>query len=211
MSAKTEKKVVDWEAMEPHYRAGAKSLSQLASEFGCSDAAIVKHAKKHGWSRDKAAQVRAKADEKVRAATVSESVRAQRAQTKAKHQEAVLDAEAEVQSQVRLRHRSDIRRLRNLAAKLTDELEQQTDNLPLYQELGELLRSPNDNGVDKLNDLYHKVISTGSRVSAVKQLAEILEKIIKLEREAFGIDREEGSASPLDEMLKRVSAHLEGK
>jgi hypothetical protein len=46
------RKVVDWAAVEPLYRSGHVSLSQLAAHFGISRAAIHKHADKHGWARE---------------------------------------------------------------------------------------------------------------------------------------------------------------
>lgn len=61
MSDKPEKVAVDWEALEPHYRSGIRSLKELGKEFGCSDAAIVKHAKRNGWERDLSAKIKAKA------------------------------------------------------------------------------------------------------------------------------------------------------
>jgi hypothetical protein len=44
---------IDWGAMEPHYLAGVRSLRDIGKQFGCSAAAILKHAKKHGWARAK--------------------------------------------------------------------------------------------------------------------------------------------------------------
>lgn len=38
--------------VEPHYRAGIRSIKAIPAEFGVSRAAIDKHAKKHGWTRD---------------------------------------------------------------------------------------------------------------------------------------------------------------
>jgi hypothetical protein len=43
---------VDWQAVEPHYCAGILSLREMASAHGVSHAAIIKHAKAHGWIRD---------------------------------------------------------------------------------------------------------------------------------------------------------------
>ncbi|EGG93492.1 hypothetical protein IMCC1989_1141 [gamma proteobacterium IMCC1989] len=45
-------KAVDWLGVETEYRAGLKSLRAMASEFGTSDGAIRRRAKKFGWVRD---------------------------------------------------------------------------------------------------------------------------------------------------------------
>lgn len=45
------RKQIDWDAIEPHYRAGIRSLKDIGAEFEVSDAAIIKHAKRDGWVR----------------------------------------------------------------------------------------------------------------------------------------------------------------
>jgi len=42
----------DWVAIEGIYRAGVKSIRDIAIDHGISDTAVRKHAKKHGWLRD---------------------------------------------------------------------------------------------------------------------------------------------------------------
>lgn len=170
--------------------------------YGCSDAAVIKHAKKHGWMRDQAAKIKALADAKVSAAVVSPEVSAR----KRANQDVVNEANAEVQFEVRMRHRSDLKRLRNLFDNLLEEIVRETADPELFEELGEMLRAPDDKGQDKRNDLYMKVIGRSARVDDTKKLTDLFEKLVRMEREAFGIDRDEGAASPLDEMLKRVAA-----
>jgi hypothetical protein len=77
----------------------------------------------------------------------------------------VVDANAQAVATIRLAHRRDIQRARKITNALLDELEQMADadTVAYLQELGEMLRSPDDNGMDKLNDLYQKVISLPER------------------------------------------------
>lgn len=42
----------DWEKIELDYRAGIKTLTQIAAEHGISHVAIIKRAKRDGWERD---------------------------------------------------------------------------------------------------------------------------------------------------------------
>ena len=113
------------------------------------------------------------------------------------------------QCRIRMAHRQDIGRSRKLFCRLLAEVELLTDHTGLFAQLGVLLAMPGDDPVraDKLGQLYGKVISLPSRVDAVKKLVETLEKLIRMEREAFGIDRDEGVESPIDAALKAI-AHM---
>ena len=50
-------KAVDWERIELDYRAGIKTLRQIAEENGISHVAINKRAKRDGWTRDLSAKI----------------------------------------------------------------------------------------------------------------------------------------------------------
>lgn len=179
---------VDWEAIEPHYRSGIRSLKDIGAEFGVSAPAIVKHAEKSGWARDLTAKIQARADAKVNAAVVNGEVN-----VKAKILEkAVVEANADMQAGVRLSQRSDIKRARNVVNNLMGELEHQAgvENAILLAELGELMRRPDDKGQDKLNDLYQKIISLPGRAKTMKDLGESMRVLIGLERQAYGLDAE---------------------
>jgi uncharacterized protein YjcR len=43
---------VDWIAVEGAYRAGTKSLRDIAAEYGTASSTIKSRAKKHGWIQD---------------------------------------------------------------------------------------------------------------------------------------------------------------
>ena len=180
------KAVSDWERIELDYRAGIKTLRQIADENGITHGAINKRAKRDGWERDLSEKINAKADALVSKALVSSQV-SKEARIAEKQ---VVDANAQAVADVRLAHRRDIHRARKLTNSLLDELEKQTgpDTLAMLNELGDMLRAPDNNGVDKLNDLYQKVISLPERSRTMKTLAESLQKLVDMEREAFGMD-----------------------
>ncbi|HYE36133.1 hypothetical protein [Methylocaldum sp.] len=46
---------IDWDSIEVHYRAGAKSIRDVAAEHGVPESTIRTRAKKYGWSRNPAA------------------------------------------------------------------------------------------------------------------------------------------------------------
>lgn len=182
---------VDWERIELDYRAGIKTLRQIADEHGITHGAINKRAKRGGWERDLSAKIQAKADALVSKAAVSTPVSAE---SKIAERE-VIEANATAVASVRIAHRRDIQRTRRITMALLEELEQQTgsDTAELLSRLGDLMRSPDDKGMDRLNDLYHKVISLPGRAKTMKDLGESLRVLVVLERQAFGMpDKPEG-------------------
>lgn len=187
----------DWERVEQLYRAGVLSLREIA--IACppvNHVAIARRAKKFGWVQDLSAKIKAKADDLVTRQAVTESETAERAVTDL----AVIDANAHAIANVRLAHRTDIRRSRRLASKLLDELDCLTDNRDLFEQLGELLHDPDDKGVDKRNDLYTKVISLPGRSKTMKELSDTLKTLILLERQAYGLE-----SAPEDETIGKIT------
>lgn len=47
----TDEQYIDWDRLEPDYRAGVLSLRFLAAKYGCSLGAITRRAKRDGWRR----------------------------------------------------------------------------------------------------------------------------------------------------------------
>lgn len=187
-----EKTAPDWERIECDYRAGILSTREIAAASGVSHTAINKRAKKDGWVRDLKAKIQAKADELVSRRAVSTEVSSQRAATERQ----IIEANAERIAQVRGEHRGDIQRVRTLALNLLGELEGQSANLEDLATLGELLRNPDEDGNDRRNDLYLKIISTPSRIDSAKKVAETLKHAITMEREAYGLDDKKPEQPP---------------
>ena len=205
----TEKAPIDWIAIEAEYRAGIKPLRQIAEEHGITHGAINKRAKRDEWVRDLAAKIKTKADEKVSKAAVSKEVSALKVVT----EKQVVEANAELQYRIRIEHRADIGRTRALFGALLGEIEAETNSLELFQALGELLDTsgPDHTGTwrqDKLNELYKKVISTTGRIDGAKKLTEMLEKLVKLERQAFGISDGEEEKEGFDQVIKSLGAKI---
>jgi hypothetical protein len=189
----TEKVAVDWEAVERGYRAGILSLRELAQIHGCSHVAVSKRAKAKGWTRDLNAKIKAKADDLVNKATVTASVNAGAAASEL----VTIQASATAIATVRLAHRNDIRRGRSLVLALLSEVEAETGEGEALHQLGEMMRNPDAQGSDRLNDLYRKIISLPSRIDSAKKLSEALKNLIGLEREAWGLESS-GDDSPSD-------------
>lgn len=178
----------DWEAIERAYRAGLLSIREIASVHDVSHTAINKRAKRDGWDRDLKAKIKAKADSLVSRREVSKEVSSKQAETERE----IIELNAEVIANIRMAHRGDISRGRRLTNKLLDELESLTDNRDLFDELGELMREPDDNGQDKRNDLYQRIIDLPGRTKTMKELAETLKTLVGLERQAYDLDAKQG-------------------
>lgn len=156
----------------------------MAEEYGCAESAIRKKATKEEWPRDLSAKIKAKAEELVRKEEVRTKVRTESESADERKQ---VEVGAQLQADIVLAHRKDIQRSRGLAIALLAELEAQTGSLELYEQLAELLHKPDEKGVDKLNELYRKVIALPSRIDSAKKLSDTLKTLVGLERQAFGI------------------------
>ncbi|MDH0900723.1 hypothetical protein N5C12_15365 [Comamonas aquatica] len=179
-------KKADWERIEIDYRAGVKSLREIAGEHGISEGAIRKRAKRDGWPRDLADKIQQRAEDLVRTQAVRTEVRSEQRATERQ----VIEANAEAVANVKMAHRSDISRARAIVNGLLDELQEMvgSDNATLLQELGDLLRSEDENGKDRLNDLYQQIISLPGRSKAMKDLTASLQSLVAMERTAYGMD-----------------------
>lgn len=201
---KTRRKI-DWEQIELDYRAGVKTLRQIADEHSITHGAINKRAKRDGWERDLKARIQAKADDLVSRAAVSSEVSKERRAAETQ----VVEANANAIAEVRLAHRRDIHRSRGITMSLLMELEQQTgqEAVELLKQLGELMRREDDKGQDKLNDLYHKVISLPGRAKTMRDLGESLRVLVALERQAFGMDdKDNAPVDALTSLLHGIAA-----
>lgn len=190
--SKEEKPRADWERIEIEFRAGLLSLRELGARHGVAHVTIAKKAKALGWERDLNAKIQAKADALANKAVANAAANAQRAVSERE----VIEATASAIAQIRGQHRADIGRARALSVALLVELESQTGNLPGLEELGEVLRTPNENGVDKLNDIYRAVISLPERTKTMKALSESLKNLVGLEREAYGLANAPSGPAP---------------
>ena len=199
---------VDWERIELDYRAGIKSLREIADGSGTSHVNIAKRAKKMGWVRDLSAKIQSKADALVNAAVVNTPVN--NASPAAERE--TVEAVASTQAAVRLTERADIQRCRSICMGLMAELEQQSTAPELLAEAAEILRGAPDEELTKdqrakLADAASKAASLSSRSSTMRALSESLRVLIGLERQAFGI-RDEMPEPPVKGMEQVTTAEL---
>lgn len=196
--AKAPKAVVDWDALEPHYRAGQRSLKALGAEFGVSDAGIVKHARKNGWTRNLQAKIDAKTREKVSAAVVSAEVSEGQKLT----EQVRVEVEAQVRARLELAQRSDSAELRTASMALVREIGSVAENATDLGKLAEIIES-GDEG--KMRDAVQRVVSLPGRVKAFKDAADTAIKAVELERRVNRMDEGgSGGASDFERMLSEI-------
>jgi hypothetical protein len=198
----------DWERIELDYRAGIKSLLEIAEGSGTSHVNISKRAKKLGWTRDLTAKIQSKADALVNAALVNTPVN--NASPAAERE--TVEAAASTQASVRLGQREDIERCRRINMGLMDELEQQSASPELFAEVAAILRSAPAEELTKeqrgkLAEAAGKASSLANRSSTMRSLSESLRVLIGLERQAYGI-RDEMPEPPAKGMESVTTAEL---
>lgn len=194
-------KKVDYERIEPGWRAGVLSPAQLAAEYteatgiSCSAAAVRKHFTKAGIPRDLTAQVRAKADALVLEAGVAAKrpppdpgQRPITPATAAVVEQAALDS-----ATIQLAHRADIRRGREVVSQLQADLEVIAEHQDVSALLAEAAKMRDD---DTESSRLARVAATieavmkslNARANTSARLIETLKGLIPLERQAWKID-----------------------
>ena len=187
------KEGMDWLAIEADYRPNKLSLRTIGEKYGCTEGAIRKRAKKEGWVRDLSEKIKNKADDLVRREAV-------RASTQTENE--IVEANALHSAAIQINERKDVSKARNVAMSLLAELESQVTNKELYENLGELMRAADEKGMDKLNEIYHKVISFGGRTDSMKKLGDTLKTLIDLERRVYKID-DDGGVGRFEDWLRK--------
>lgn len=208
---KAKRVAVDWERIERDWRAGIKSVLQIAADYGkatgqsVSHTAINKHFKQLNVPRDLKAKVKAKAEAMVSAATVSGTVSTETTATDA----AIIEANADVMATVMVSHRKDVGKGRALTMKLLQELEGQCDNPDLLEQLASILTAPDPDGdseaaarrKERMYEQFNRAVSLGGRVDTMKKLADSLKSLVELERKVYGIGDDSKGGGTLEDFL----------
>lgn len=207
---KTEKRVIDWDSIEKHYRAGIRSLKNIGDEFGVSDAAIIKRAKRDGWARDMKAKIDAKVAEKVSAAAVSGEVSAQTKLT----ERVIVEANANIIASAELVQRSDVILGLDVNRGLLQEIA--TLSNPRFADMLETLAiefdesGPGPTGAwktDKNNELYRYIISLAGRCKMAKDVAASHTAYIATQRKVLRMEEDANKGeNAVDAMLAGVLA-----
>ena len=196
--------VIDWDAMEPEWRIGIKSVLQLSKDFGVSRAAIIKHWDKEGVPRDLSAKIKAKAESLVTASEVTREVTQNRRET----ERSIVDASASMMADKVIGQREDIKRARSMVQRLWELVDAELDHPDELKQLGAMLAAPDEFGNDKLNDMYFAAIGLPQQIKNAKLLADALKVLIELERKVLRLDEQKPTeVNPLADLLRAVSGN----
>lgn len=198
----------DWDAIERDYRTGKFTLRELSAKHGPSHTAIAQRAKRDAWSQDLSEQIRQATNAKLTASLVSSEVD--------KNVQAVsttVAAVAELNKQVILGHRADLKATRDVASALLGELSSAALLAQHTDELVAMLAGKDAEPADlaRARMLVSKALSVNSRISSVKALAETFTKLQEGERKAFNITEgdlgDKGAGDTLADFLSKISAN----
>ena len=173
----------DWQAIERDYRTGQFTLRELESKHGAFNSAIARKAKKDGWTQDLSVAIRQATHAKLASDLVSAVVSGS-----AQSVSDTVQAAAEVNKSVIQGHRTGLNELNDVKRSLLNQIQQATANMQDLAEVIEMVRNPDENGVDRANDALKKAMSRSALVDDLKKLAEVDERIRKGQREAFGLN-----------------------
>lgn len=202
---------VDWLIVEKDYRAGIKTLRQIALEAGVSHVAIQKRAKAEGWTRDLQSRIQQKAQELVTRQEVTSEVTKQKAVTERQ----IVEANAHAVAHVDLTNRKDVLRGMDVSRQHIEELAALND--PTFRDrlvwLGEVM---DESGVDdetgklvkdKANELYRYIIDMPGRVKMAKEVAAAVGVYVPMMRKIYKLDAEaKEGASSIEELLRAMGA-----
>jgi hypothetical protein len=180
-------RIIDYGRIEPGWRAGIKSVQQLADEYesatgqSVARSAIQKHFRTLGIPRDLSAKIEQQAAAMVAGAMVAGKVAVTGTET-LPAEAAIIASAATTSANVQLSHRADLRLLRMRAQKYQEDLEGCKEDLAKH-------------------------------VSILKSLVDIQCRLIAAEREAYGMDKERPADTGLSgeslATLKRIKAQIE--
>jgi len=170
------RKSVDWEAIEREYRTGQHSIAEIGRHFDISHPAILKRAKRDGWTRNLAAKVR----EAVTAKLVTSEV------TGAAGQRETIEAAAARVVQVVREHRKDIGSGRSIVRNLFAELAEASER---HDELeDDIVAETADDARAGRRTAMLRAVSLSTRAGVAFTLSSAMKNLVVLEREAFGLE-----------------------
>lgn len=175
----------DWTLVEKDYRAGLLSDRQIGEKYGVSHGSVQQQAKKRGWSRNLIGRSVAKAEEKLAREELATKLASE---TKVASEKELVDSTSDALVEVMRGHRSDASRLRRVVTALLEKVEAIVKESELFEQIGDLCAAPDEKGIDKINDLYRKVIELPAQTDTTKKLAETMKILIELERKIFKIE-----------------------
>lgn len=198
----TERKPIDWQAIEREYRVGQLSLRALAEKHGTTASTISRRAAKFGWVQDASQEVR----ERTRAAllvTAEEGEGACNTVASARNTPTREDIDVAVQTNLVVmgRHRKDIAHGHRIVGLLFQQLEEAAQSRAELEGAIDAECADDETGQRKGRML--KAISLPVHAGVIRDLSTALKNLIPLERQAYNLD-EVSSEESIEDRLARL-------
>ncbi|MBT3807651.1 MAG: hypothetical protein HOG03_24140 [Desulfobacula sp.] len=181
------RKFVDWDSIEPLYRAGTLSIHKITDQYAADHqnsqtwkitvhhTAIIKKARQCGWTRNLAGKVKDRIKEKLVTKLVTKTQNGDQAKGKMSDND-IIERAAEEGSNVIIRHRDEIFALLEQEELLLTELKNQPKKLYLSTFRGKIIYKTIGLTVsEKSLTLKNLVIARSQRIMLERQAHNILE------------------------------------
>lgn len=180
---------IDWASLapkiEPIYRAGTMNNSALAKKFGISRQSLIKYAKDHGWERDLKERIHRKVDASLNEDLAKDRLNGEEAEEA--RNRIIVEEVAATQVEVVRTHRKNIRDLREITDQIAQKLKAQVDNGYTMMEI------PSESGETTSVRVPADILD---QAKTLNQLSSSLQRLVDMERTAFGIDQQGDDAVP---------------
>lgn len=204
MAFKSDKEI-DWVAIEKDYRAGFLSNRELAAAHQVSEAAIRARAKRYGWVKGDASEVREIAYRKADNAGL-QVIPADPTER--------IEELGNLAGDIIISHRRQLALLRGIAADLSQELLDATRNRDMIEErviefyAAKMEMNPIAAGTfRKQMSMALAAVGLGSRSKTALNLANTLKTVIDQERTNYRLDEETGDKT-YEELLREVHSKI---
>lgn len=169
-----------WEKVEQDYAFSPLSVAAISRNYGISRPAIEKHMKALGISRQRSADIKNAVGHKLLEGTIGQQVTAD-------NYDAAIDQYGEVGAGVIGAHRI-------LFTKILQQLGVTIDELTANQ--GVIDKLANGERIRK-NILMAAKLALANRDKTLRTVAYVMDKIVPLQRQAFGLDAESGTTEAI--------------
>lgn len=182
----------DWEVVEKEYRANILSLRDIAKRHGVSEAAVRKHAKAKGWSRDLQSKIAARAQDLVQKQAVIDAqaldYQSPRRTLADVREHEIIEVAARNVAVVTGRHRVEADRLMLMVSGMLNELHTHGEDGKATLESARKALAGKKDGIDAGTfRRLQSALSLANRADLLKKLSETLRTAFALEREAYGL------------------------
>lgn len=178
------RKKIDWESIAKEYRAGQLSNVEIGKNYGVTEGAIRKRAKKDGWQKLLANQVRVRIQEKL----VRDSVRLPNTSD-----EEIVEETAERGANIIKLHRRDISKSQGLVTLFQDQLQEAAISRDDVEETISNETRNEEGKIDvKRRNAMMRAVSLPAHAGVLRDLSVAQKNLVYLERQAYSISDDSG-------------------